>query len=111
MKTYLVNKHFIGRNSDGHDSGASAFEVAQRECVHRLRPNGASETSPGPANNVSAALGTLNVNTLCPERAREMWLRPRTPAKRHNTPVPLQGTIITLRQTQGGARSGSLALG
>ena len=78
MKSYLVNKHSIGR-----DSEACALEVAQSESAHRLRPNGASETSPGPANNVSAALGSPNVKTLCPEGAREMWLRPRAPAKQH----------------------------
>jgi len=93
------------------DSQASAFEVAMFKLLFRLRPEGASDTSPGPANIVSAVLGTPMVRALCPERAREMWLRPRTHAKRHNTPVPLQGTINTLRQTQGGARSGSLALG
>ena len=106
MNRYLMNKHPTRR-----DSQASVIAIAMFQLLFRLRPEGASDTSPGPANIVSAALGTPMVGALCPERAREMWLRPRTHAKRHNTSVPLQGTIITLRQTQGGARSGSLALG
>ena len=71
-----------------------------------LRPERASETSPGQANIVSAALGIPNGKTLCPEGAPEMWSNHSSLRERSvKTPVPLQGTKFNRQQTQGGARS------
>ena len=58
---------------------------------------------------MSAALGMQILRNLCPEGARERLVETRQTAlcdRSVKLPVPLQGTIFTRQQTQGGARLG-----